>query len=448
MIVDKSEGFKDAPPSYQHVLQSSSTNPTDSKANPGAGPNPEAALSSRPPSHTTGCPRRHNTKARTKAAPSSRWLPTSIFGLSKTAKQVRSTTQSLLRDLLSQARPSEHEWLSVLTSCAEACDAQGLNFSALLQEPFVEGHLPVYWAVLKRPVVPIKADHSTPSCDPDALVLAILDASLPLNPQSAADARLACMIVSDNALFVRLWQRYEGFSQRLGTDKMLLSGADTVDTVTVDEPRNGGRAFTVHFTITQFSLRMRVSKLARVEFIARGAFAATALLSPLLNFDVLLAVQRDCGTSCLLLPVHLAHHIYTQVVMGSGSYHSVSASQARRRGSMRVSRSWTALYPHLHQHQILPRQSLGWRLACLFRQNIPTMVNTVRRYRSPSKREFTRFLQTDPYVKSSYHSTSLRLARPCRMSEPSPPPFFRFSSVQGLTFSLSAPHRTSMRMGR
>jgi hypothetical protein len=157
----------------------------------------------------------------------------------------------------------------VLTSCAEACDAQGLNFSALLQEPFVEGHLPVYWAVLKRPVVPVKADHMTPACDPDALVLAILDASLPLNAQSVTDARLACMTVSDNVLFVRLGQRYEGFAQRLGTDKMLLAGADTVDTVTVDEPRSGGSAFTVHFTLTQFPLRMRVSKLARVEFIAR-----------------------------------------------------------------------------------------------------------------------------------------------------------------------------------
>jgi hypothetical protein len=290
-MIDKSEGFKDAPPSYQHVLQSSSTNPADSKAKPRAGPNPEATLRSRPLSHTTVGPKRHSTKVRTKATAPSRWLPTSIFGLSKTAKQVRGTIQSLLRDLLSQARPSEHEWLSVLTSCAEACDAQGLNFSALLQEPFVEGHLPVYWAVLKRPVVPVKADHMTPACDPDALVLAILDASLPLNAQSVTDARLACMTVSDNVLFVRLGQRYEGFAQRLGTDKMLLAGADTVDTVTVDEPRSGGSAFTVHFTLTQFPLRMRVSKLARVEFIARGA------LSQRSSFPSVLCVKCWC---CLL----------------------------------------------------------------------------------------------------------------------------------------------------
>ncbi|KAI9434348.1 hypothetical protein H4582DRAFT_2081063 [Lactarius indigo] len=278
-VIDKSEGFNVALPSYQHVLQNFSTAPAKPKADPRVGPNPNAALDPQP----TTDPKRHTTRVHPKesSAPS-RWLPTSIFGLSKTAKQVRDTTQSLLRDLLSQARPSEHEWLSVLTSCSEACDAQGLDFSALLQEPFVEGHTPVYWAILKRPVIPVKADHTTPTTDPDALVMAILDASLPLNSQSVADTRLACMTVSDNALFVRLGQRYEGFSPHLGTDKVLLGGADTVDSVVVvDEPR-GGDAFTVRFSLAQFPLRMRASKLARVEFIARGAFAAGSLsLSPL-----------------------------------------------------------------------------------------------------------------------------------------------------------------------
>ncbi|KAH9054192.1 hypothetical protein EDB87DRAFT_1834902 [Lactarius vividus] len=268
-MIDKSESFKDAPPSYQHVLQSSSTALAKPKADPRVGPHPDdATLGPRPPSHPTTGPRRHTTRVRPKVTTPSRWLPTSIFGLSKTAKQVRGTTQSLLRDLLSQARPSEHEWLSVLTSCSEACDAQGLNFSALLQEPFVEGHSPVYWAILKRPVLPVKVDHTTTTRDPDTLVMAILDASLPLNAQSVADTRLACMTASDNALFVRLGQRYEGFSPRLGTDKVLLGGGD-IDSVTVDEPRGGG-AFTVRFSLTQFPLRMRVSKLARVEFIARG----------------------------------------------------------------------------------------------------------------------------------------------------------------------------------
>jgi hypothetical protein len=206
-----------------------------------------------------------------------------IFGLSKTAKQVRSATQEFLRDLLSQARPSEHEWLPLLSNCANTCNAQGLSFSTLLQEPFVEGHLPVYWAILKRPpaaaaaAAVAKTDrHTSPASngDPDALVLATLDASLPINAASVADARLACVTVSDNALFVRLGQRYEAFSPRSGTDRVLLGGSDTVDTVSVEEARGSGSnisaAFTVRFSITQFQLRMRVSKQVRIEFIARG----------------------------------------------------------------------------------------------------------------------------------------------------------------------------------
>ena len=282
-MIDKSQGFNDveAPPPYQHALRSSS----DSKVNL-APPSTDSSSASRTSSRSTLSKRHPN--AHTKSTTSSRWFPTSIFGLSKTAKQVRNATQGLLRDLLSQARPCEHEWISVLGHCADTCSSHGLNFSTLIQEPFVEGHLPIYWAILKRPTsspapaapAPVKGGHATTpsSGDHDALVLAILDASIPLNAQTIADGRLACMTVSDNALFHRLGRRYEAFSPRSGTDRVLLGGMDAVDTVGVMETRGGsgsggaaaGAAFTVRFSITQFQLRMRVSKLARVEFIARG----------------------------------------------------------------------------------------------------------------------------------------------------------------------------------
>ena len=289
-MIDKSQGFNDgdAPPSYQHALRSSS----DSKVNL-APPSTGSPSASRSSSRSTLSKRHPNARTKPPTPPAtSRWFPTSIFGLSKTAKQVRSATQGLLSDLLLQARPCEHEWVSVLGHCADTCSAHGLNFSALIQEPFVEGHLPIYWAILKRPTsspaapAPVKGDHhtTTPSSgDHDALVFAIIDASIPLNPQTIADTRLACMTASDNALFHRLGRRYEAFSPRSGTDRVLLGGSDAVDTVEVMETRGGGggggsgssgaaagAAFTVRFSLTQFQLRMRVSKLARIEFIARG----------------------------------------------------------------------------------------------------------------------------------------------------------------------------------
>jgi len=270
-MIDKSQGSNDAPPPYRLDLQSSSD--STGTVNFSRAPDPQTLRSS-----ISG--RLPPPKAFQKAAAPTRWFPSSIFGPSKTAKEVRSATQEFLRDLLSQARPSEHEWLSLLSNCAGTCNTQGLNFSALLQEPFVEGHLPVYWAILKRPppaaAAAARTDHTSPASknDPDALVLAILDASLPINAASVLDARLACVTVSDNALFVRLVRRYEAFLPRTDSDKFLLRGSDAVDTVSVEEAHGSiSAAFTVRFSITQFQLRMRASKQAKIEFIARGTFS-------------------------------------------------------------------------------------------------------------------------------------------------------------------------------
>jgi hypothetical protein len=297
-MFDDSWGFNDAPPAYQSVLQSSEVNLNHT-------PDPYQTSSSSWESERPSPP-----EARRRAATPSRWFRNSI--LSRTARrrtatdvghaaplarvpsatgvnhaaplaripsaEVRSTIQEFLRDLLSQARPSEQGWLSLLSICANTCSAQGLSFSALLQEPFVEGHLPAYWAILKRSPL-AKTYYSNPASkgDPDALVLAILDASLPINAASVADARLACVTASDNALFFRLGQRYKAFSPRSGADRVLLGGSDPVDTVSVEEARDSGSnisaAFTARFSFTRFQLRMRVSEQARIEFIARGTFS-------------------------------------------------------------------------------------------------------------------------------------------------------------------------------
>lgn len=74
------------------------------------------------------------------------------------------------------------------------------------------------------------------------------------NTASVTDAHLACVTVSDNALFVRLG-RYGAFPpQAHSGTKVLLEGSDTVDTVSVEEARGGvsniSATFTVRFSIT------------------------------------------------------------------------------------------------------------------------------------------------------------------------------------------------------
>ena len=270
----------DAPPpyqSYQGSIRTFRSLRSSSNSNVNFLPTPDP--SSSPPTLS----RRHS-RARTNTATRSRWFPANIFGLFKPAKQVRAArpaTQDCLRDFLTQARPSEDEWLALFNNCTDTCSAQGLSFSDILQEPFVEGHLPIYWAILKRPTAAAaaatasaspskKKNHKVPASDPDALVFAILDASLPLNALSVADASLGCVTVSDNRLFVRLGQRYEAFIPRSGTDKVLLGGIDAIDPISVKEIQAGAAGFNVRFSITRFQLRMRVSKQARIQFIARG----------------------------------------------------------------------------------------------------------------------------------------------------------------------------------
>jgi hypothetical protein len=136
--------------------------------------------------------------------------------------------------------------------------------------------------------------------------------------------RTLALRVSDNALFVRLGQRYEAFSPRSGADRVLLGGSDPVDTVSVEEARGSGSnisaAFTVRLSFTQFQLRMRVSTQARTEFIpcpheTVGFFILIILIC--------LCVRR-------LYPA-FAPLCNVQAVLGSGSSRSALRSLAHPR---------------------------------------------------------------------------------------------------------------------
>jgi len=190
--------------------------------------------------------------------------------------QMREQTQEWLRALVSQVSLSEEEFKSVLRSSARACAAKDIDFAALLQEPILTGDLPVYWAIVKRPAAatcPVQGEEGDTDhgCDdPDALVLAILDFSQPLQKATVVAARRACMAVSDNALFRRLCGLFKEFAPVSDTDAMLLEGSGAQDNVVVNELSSNDGAFVARIKLAQFRLRMRVSKQVCVEFVARG----------------------------------------------------------------------------------------------------------------------------------------------------------------------------------
>ncbi|THH18334.1 hypothetical protein EW146_g2643 [Bondarzewia mesenterica] len=152
-------------------------------------------------------------------------------------------------------------------STARSCQAMPY---CRICEPFIEGHMPVYWAIVKRPTVPAKADRQNTRLDTesDALVMALLTASSPITPATISEVRLGCLHHSDHWLFQHIKQHVKEFSQLTGTDEMLLE--DSGDLVAIEEVPGDASAFIAKFELVHFQLRMRVSKRVEAEFIAKG----------------------------------------------------------------------------------------------------------------------------------------------------------------------------------
>ena len=174
----------------------------------------------------------------------------------KAGESVRSSIQSLL----SRGLPNESD--IVLKRCEKICADAGLELSAVLQEPLIDGKPPVYWAILNGPTTTDTALH--------ALVLSLLETCQPLRENTVASIRLACMLTSNNALLQHLFWNFPPLSPLSRGDAMLLSSVGGGDVVTVDETQDGIGAFVARIQIRRFRLRMRVSKIVKVEFVTSG----------------------------------------------------------------------------------------------------------------------------------------------------------------------------------
>lgn len=149
--------------------------------------------------------------------------------------------------------------VAIFQSCAEACRARNLQFDALLQEASIEGHTPLYWAILKRK-------------SSDELGLLDLLLSFPLTEATRSDASVACMLQSDNELFQRIRQSPNWRTTSTYRAEEMLLGRIPEDTVSVvnDTKAADTGAFKAEFHLPEFQKRMRVSRGIQVEFVARG----------------------------------------------------------------------------------------------------------------------------------------------------------------------------------
>ena len=179
--------------------------------------------------------------------------------------EARERVRSSIHSLLFRGLTSDEERLSVFSKCARVCKDCGLEFSAILQEPLIEGQIPVYWAILNRPPTSPKVDDDALN----ALIFTLLNASGSLKKTTNDSVRLACMWTSNNALLQHLFWQFPGLSALSMSDRMLL-GPTGGDVVNVEETRDGSGAFVAHVNIRRFRLRMNSSKLIKIEFITFG----------------------------------------------------------------------------------------------------------------------------------------------------------------------------------
>ncbi|KDQ12122.1 hypothetical protein BOTBODRAFT_56983 [Botryobasidium botryosum FD-172 SS1] len=161
--------------------------------------------------------------------------------------------------------------VSILLSCADACRARGshVSFETLMQEPSIESHTPLYWAILKQQRQPDNRD--------DSATVGVIEVllSFPLTPATLVEARQACLLISSHDIFQRIYRAQRSFAA--GPADMLNLASLPPDDIQVKSlteaecpgaPENG--AFTVHLYIHEFQRRMRILSFVREEFIAQN----------------------------------------------------------------------------------------------------------------------------------------------------------------------------------
>ncbi|KAJ7146103.1 hypothetical protein C8R44DRAFT_863911 [Mycena epipterygia] len=258
-VEDDAPNALDAPPAYDSTGPSSSSQLVDSKSRSPA----TVPLSSTPSSSVI----------KSRAVQKSTWNQFqddvgSLLGTThqRIAQEVRKTVSGLVHDLVKdQTSNSNESCAGILESCSEVCAAHSINMPTLLQQNYIEGHTPLYWAIVKRPV----DESESASLETPPLIRALLMYSAPLKQATIKEIRLACLQTCDQWLFqsLRLCPEFHALPDK---DQLLLGVQVPPDKITVGTSERHDSPFTVDFEFAQFQKRMRVTQLTSLDFISHA----------------------------------------------------------------------------------------------------------------------------------------------------------------------------------
>ena len=217
--------------------------------------------------------------------------------------------------------------MGLLESCADARAANNLSFSEILQEPSIEDHPAIYWAIVKRP-----------SPDDFELITSLMSYSAPLTTETMTEVRLACLHVGDQALFQRLWRSPE-YGALSVADRMLLGVLAPPDTIDVKELPGQDGPFAVRLTIVQFEKRMEVSgERSRLSSLLEVRHPESDF--PLLTLHVSLIYFRIFATR---------EDMETEVLCEEGRLHTSARSVGRQDAHDGAKPPYPSGLSHLHK---------------------------------------------------------------------------------------------------
>ncbi|KAJ7057958.1 hypothetical protein C8F01DRAFT_1027363 [Mycena amicta] len=188
----------------------------------------------------------------------------------RAAQEVRKTVTGLLHDLVrNQSIDSNESCVGILDSCSEACAQNGINMPNLLQQAYIQGHTPLYWAIVKRPADPSEAHRPSSEAELPPLVRALLAYSAPLTSATVTEIRLACLHTCDQWLFQCL-RCSPDFPALPHKDQLLLGVQVPPDTIEIQVPSKHDAPFTITFAFADFQKRMRVTHEVKLDFISHS----------------------------------------------------------------------------------------------------------------------------------------------------------------------------------
>ncbi|KAF7307791.1 hypothetical protein MKEN_01139200 [Mycena kentingensis (nom. inval.)] len=186
---------------------------------------------------------------------------------------VYQSVRGILRDLvLNQTLiDANSSGAGILHSCNHVCAAYGISLPDLLHRQFIDGHTPLYWAIVRRPhaqrlplpdVEKQKRFESRMVKDFPPLIREILSYAAPLSSDAKEDASKACLRAGERWMLecLRSWDYNPGTTPRLLPDLLHFYWCEDTR----------GLGYMVGFEIPRFYRRMQNSGTGEIEFLAYG----------------------------------------------------------------------------------------------------------------------------------------------------------------------------------